>query len=118
LTSLRCSTWSASLCKDLFDIATHTATVDRFDVSSSANDGWRILWILCITDCAFAVELAPPVVLMPPSVARSGRLIDISIAVQPVPLLGVVRERERVLCGLSVEEATGWMPLDYKVVSF
>ena len=54
-------------------------------------------------------ELAPPIILVPPSIARPRRLLDIPVAVDRVPFLGVVRQSQTVLGALAVDKvAEGW----------
>jgi hypothetical protein len=52
-----------------------------------------------------------------PSVARSCRLLDVSVTVDAVPLLRVVRERQVIVRVVPAVEATR-IPLDHKVVPF
>ena len=61
-------------------------------------------------------ELAPPIILVPPSIARPRRLLDIPVAVDRVPFLGVVRQSQAVLGALAVDEVARGMALDHEVV--
>ena len=61
-------------------------------------------------------ELAPPIILVPPSIARPRRLLDIPVAVDRVPFLGVVRQSQAVLGALAVDVVARGMALDHEVV--
>lgn len=61
-------------------------------------------------------ELAPPIILVPPSIARPRRLLDIPVAVDRVPFLGVVRQSQTVLGALAVDKVARGMALDHEVV--
>jgi hypothetical protein len=52
-----------------------------------------------------------------PSVARPYRLLNVSVTVDAVLLLCVVRERQVVVRVVPTVKAT-WIPLDHKVVPF
>jgi hypothetical protein len=52
-----------------------------------------------------------------PSVARPYRLLNVSVTVDAVPLLRVVRERQVVVQVVPAVKAT-WIPLNHKVVPF
>ena len=51
------------------------------------------------------------------SVARPCRLLNVSVTVDAVPLLRVVREHQVVVRVVPAVKAT-WIPLDHKVVPF
>jgi hypothetical protein len=51
------------------------------------------------------------------SVARPYRLLNVSVTVDAVLLLRVVRERQVVVRVVPAVKAT-WIPLDYKVMPF
>jgi hypothetical protein len=62
------------------------------------------------------VELAPPIVLVSPPVARPRRLLDIPVTVFRVPFLGMVRQSQTVLEALAADKVAGGLALNLKVV--
>jgi hypothetical protein len=62
-------------------------------------------------------KLAPPIVLVSPSVARPRRLLHIPVAVNRVPFLGVVGQSQAVLRALAVDKVARGMAFDHEVVS-
>lgn len=62
-----------------------------------------------------AIELTPPIILVPPPIARPCGLLNVPVAVDAIPLLRVVRQRQRILRRLSVEETAAWVALDHEV---
>lgn len=52
---------------------------------------------------------------MPPPIARPRRLLNVPVAVDAIPLLRVVHQRQRILRRLPVEEASSWMPFDHEI---
>jgi hypothetical protein len=72
---------------------------------------------LSLLSLSLTVELVLLVVLVSLSVARPCRLLNVSVTVDAVLLLYVVRERQVVVQVVPVVKAT-WILLDHKVMLF